>query len=295
MNSYNPPPHDGWSTPPANPSSGAPYDPTAQQPPYDPNAAPAPYPSTQPAGYPATGGYAPGGYGSGDAYPAAGAPDQGYAAAQYQQAYGYGGYPGGEPPRRGPRPALIGGVIAAVLLLIALGITGFILVTKDDDSGDDKASSKDTDKKSDKKSDDGKDSDGKSDDLVPTSAPYNFDAPSDFETIETPSALQIPGIDITTSLGREGRDDEVIAVGHMATGGSSSTYLSSFRSSFSSLGTPQDTTVDGHEGFKVESTSGGAVYVFANEKYVVLIASNWLDEDAGEKALETVVDSFEFK
>jgi Septum formation/Protein of unknown function (DUF2510) len=113
-----------------------------------PGAPTAPFEPTQPYGgqpgeYGASpsGGFgssqSPGGFGSGPAPGGFGTPPggaygpQGGPSGQYPPGFGSGGYPAAKPPRSGPPPGVIAGLVAAAV--VVLGVVGYVVFAGDDD------------------------------------------------------------------------------------------------------------------------------------------------------------------
>lgn len=307
---YNSPQSGGWSVPDPG-SSGGPYqqNPGGYQ---DPNAGGYQDPTS---GYPASGsgGYqdpSSGGYQQQDPYqgaPSSGYPNQGGFNDPYQQqnaGFNPGGYQdpnypqdpyGGGfnqgPQKTGPSTGLIVGIIAAVAVLIGLGIGGFFLLS-DDDSGDKKSSSKEEETKDPEKTKDPEETDRPT---SPSDAPYSYDMPRGYEETDVPSAMDIPGLD-ATAINDSSSSSDAIIIGHMSSFGQPDTALTSFIEG-TGLGaesfTPLPGTVDGADG-SVHESSDGVIYVFANDEYLVLIVTENTSSDAKD-AMEEIIDSFTFE
>ncbi|NUS71943.1 MAG: hypothetical protein HOQ05_00900 [Corynebacteriales bacterium] len=302
---YNSPQSGGWSVPDSG-SSGGPY----QQ---NPGGYQEPT-----SGYPASGagGYQDpnAGYQQQDPYQTSGAPASGYPAqsgfndpyqqqnagyaggyqdpnAGYQQQDPYGG--GFAPPQKsGPSTGLIVGIIAAVAVLIGLGIGGFFLLGGDDDSGgDDKSSSKTDDPK---KTDD-PDPDPTNEPGPSTDAPYTYDVPRGYDEVDVPAAMDIPGLE-SIAINDSSSSSDAILIGHMSSYGQPETALESF---IGGTGLGEENfeplpDIDGAEGSVYDDPSNGMIYVFANDDYVVLIVTQNTSSDAKD-AIETILDSFKFE
>ncbi|NUS74196.1 MAG: hypothetical protein HOQ05_12430 [Corynebacteriales bacterium] len=169
-NPYQPPegqnpsgdPNQGFGAPspfgPPPPASGPPFDAPVTGQPYGEQQFPVSGPPPGDPQFGQPGQFPPPGdpnqqFGAGQPgqFPPPGDPNQQFGGGQYPP---IGPPPMGQFPGQGPQKSntgmLIGIIAVVVVLLLGIGIAGFVLLSKDDDSGDDKSSSK-SDTKDDKK------------------------------------------------------------------------------------------------------------------------------------------------
>ncbi len=300
-----------WGNDPHNQHGGFPPDPRGSQP-----SGPGQYPHdpSQVSGAGAAGPYVPQS-GQPDPYnaPVTGQPNP-WGTPQDPGAYGapasqYGGYDPYQPPppefgagNYGQPPnknhtGLIIGIVATVLLVVVLGVGGFLLFAggNDNKSGDDKANS-DHQTNNDSNKNDSK-SRGKR--ISPAGAPYELELPSGFKQVSVPSSASDIGHDtiaIAPERASEGSNDIIVLT---VVDQDSSDFNSIKENVSESSHITDDTTVrvDGKKSlqltYDVEGTSGGTyTYRPLSNGSTLYVGTQWEDYKSDiESGYQDLIDS----